>query len=87
MKEVEGICRDFLWSGAEGGSRKASIAWSTVFLPYEYDGLGIKDFVMWNRASVLKQFWAIDKAKERLWLKWIRAYYTKGVQFLLLKFL
>lgn len=41
-------------------------------------GFNFKYFVIWNTTAVMKQLWVIDKVKNRLWLKWMHAYYTKG---------
>lgn len=31
-----------------------------------------------NKALALKQFWALCKESETLWLKWMHTYYLKG---------
>ncbi|XP_021742358.1 uncharacterized protein LOC110708530 [Chenopodium quinoa] len=34
--------------------------------------------LIWNKAAVCKLLWAISCKKDKLWVKWIDAYYTKG---------
>lgn len=53
----------------------APVAWHKVCLPHKFGWVGVRNFAVWNQAAVLKQLWAIDQAKDRLWLKWIYAYY------------
>ena len=33
MKTIEDVCRSFIWTGKEGISRKASVAWDKMVLP------------------------------------------------------
>lgn len=40
--------------------------------------LNIKDFGLWNVAALMKQLWAIMFKKERLWIRWVHAYYIKA---------
>lgn len=87
IREVEAVCRNFLWTGLERLSKKPLVAWEVVCAPYKTGGLNIKNFVQWNRFVVLKQLWAIDQEKEMLWLKWIHSYYTKGESALTTKIL
>lgn len=54
IRELEAICRKFLWSGSNEG-RRAPIAWSTVCSPKCIGGFRIKDFISWNKVGVLKQ--------------------------------
>lgn len=70
VKEVEVICRRFLWSGADLHSSKASIAWDTVCQPLKFGGINLKHFTTWNHATILKQLWDLTHKKDRLWLKW-----------------
>lgn len=78
MKKVEGLYRNFVWSGADVSLKKPAIAWSEVCKETQCGGLGIKAFVPWNQALIVKQLWAIAHDKERLWVRWIHAYYIRG---------
>uniref|UniRef100_A0A803NKK3 Reverse transcriptase domain-containing protein n=1 Tax=Cannabis sativa TaxID=3483 RepID=A0A803NKK3_CANSA len=58
-KEVEKICRGFLW-GWNGNRSKIHLAsWEKVCLPKAYGGLGFKDGTSWNHAILAKYIWAI----------------------------
>lgn len=78
IKEIEGVCRRFMWSRAAATSNRAPVAWEDVCLPKRFGGLNLKNFSIWNRATVMKQLWHITQGKERLWIQWIDAYYIKG---------
>lgn len=32
---------------------------------------------MWNKAAIAKHFWALANKQDRLWIRWIHAYYVK----------
>lgn len=55
IKEVEGVCRDFLWTGLAQSKKKPLVAWETVCSPFKQGCLNVKNFVVWNRCAVLKQ--------------------------------
>ncbi|XP_056688114.1 uncharacterized protein [Spinacia oleracea] len=54
MKEIQRICRCFLWAGSEGGSRKGLVAWEHLCLPKSCGGWNLKDLTIWNKASITK---------------------------------
>lgn len=37
----------------------------------------MKIFEVWNNAAIGKQLWALSFKNERLWVRWVNAYYTK----------
>ncbi|XP_062108509.1 uncharacterized protein LOC133819318 [Humulus lupulus] len=81
IKEVEKICRGFLW-GASGSRRKLHMAsWHQVCLPKAYGGLRFRDGTNWNRAILAKYIWAVLEKQDLLWVKWIKDIYLKGVNF------
>ncbi|XP_062099754.1 uncharacterized protein LOC133805589 [Humulus lupulus] len=80
-KEVEKICRGFLW-GTNGTRSKVHVAsWDKVCLPKPYGGLGFKNGVNWNCAILAKFIWAISDKSDLLWVKWINTIYLKGTHF------
>ncbi|XP_060974221.1 uncharacterized protein LOC115695445 [Cannabis sativa] len=81
IKEVERLCRDFLW-GIKGEICKINLAsWDKVCLPKAYGGLGFKSGPNWNRSILGKFIWAIMDKHDILWVKWINNIYMKGVEF------
>lgn len=83
-KEIQGICRIFLWTGQDSYSRKAPIAWESLCLPKSCGGLNIKNLVIWNKAAVAKHFWAVCQKQDRLWIKWLHEFYIKQQNILLM---
>ncbi|XP_062089172.1 uncharacterized protein LOC133795731 [Humulus lupulus] len=80
-KEVEKMCRGFLW-GVNGNRSKIHIAsWDKVCLPKSYGGLGFKNGIKWNQANLAKFIWAITEKSDLLWVKWINSIYLKDVSF------
>ncbi|XP_019228711.1 PREDICTED: uncharacterized protein LOC109209820 [Nicotiana attenuata] len=78
IQQVEAICRKFLWTGETSSSRKALVAWNKLCKPKTKGGLNITDLNTWNRAALLKHLWNLVKKKDKLWIKWVHAYYLKG---------
>ncbi|KAM6569785.1 hypothetical protein CsatB_017770 [Cannabis sativa] len=80
-KEVEKICRGFLW-GWNGNRSKIHLAsWEKVCLPKSYGGLGFKDGIRWNHAILAKYVWAINSKRDLLWVKWVNSIYLKNKSF------
>ncbi|XP_062103917.1 uncharacterized protein LOC133815045 [Humulus lupulus] len=81
IKEVEKLCRQFLW-GASGTYSKLHLAsWQQVCLPKAFGGLGLRDSASWNRALLAKYIWAVTTKHDTLWVKWIQHVYLKGADF------
>ncbi|XP_019258106.1 PREDICTED: uncharacterized protein LOC109236386 [Nicotiana attenuata] len=78
IQQVEAICRKFLWTGDTNSSKKALVAWDKLCRPKTKGGLNVTDLNTWNRAALLKHLWNIGKKKDKLWIKWVHAYYIKG---------
>ncbi|XP_056688055.1 uncharacterized protein [Spinacia oleracea] len=81
MKEIQHLCRCFLWTGSDLGSKKAPVAWDDMCLPKSCGGWNLKNLVTWNKAAVLKHCWALSIKQDRLWVKWIHSYYVKHHDF------
>ncbi|XP_056685808.1 uncharacterized protein [Spinacia oleracea] len=81
MKEIQSICRCFLWTGSDIGSKKAPVSWDHMCLPKSCGGWNLKDLTIWNNAVVLKHSWALSMKQDRLWVKWIHTYYVKQLDF------
>ncbi|XP_075096380.1 uncharacterized protein LOC142174479 [Nicotiana tabacum] len=80
IKLVEGICRSYVWSGANEITKKALIAWDRVCLPKVGGGLNIVNLKLWNKAAIAKTCWDLAYKQGKLWIRWIHTYYIKNQQ-------
>ncbi|XP_060178152.1 uncharacterized protein LOC132608097 [Lycium barbarum] len=77
VKEVDRLCRDYLW-GSKSEKRKIPlVSWETVCFPKKLGGLNVKGCGTWNVASVGKLLWQLALNKESLWMKWVHGIYIK----------
>ncbi|XP_062088542.1 uncharacterized protein LOC133795108 [Humulus lupulus] len=80
-KEIEKLCRGFLW-GLNGNRSRIHVAsWEKVCLPKSFGDLGFKEGSKWNQAILAKYVWAITEKRDLLWVKWVITVYLKGVPF------
>ncbi|XP_010315566.2 uncharacterized protein [Solanum lycopersicum] len=78
IKLIEGLCRSYLWAGVGYVTKKALIAWDKVCSPKYEGGLGLINLKTWNRSAIAKLCWDLANKEDKLWIKWIHAYYIKG---------
>ncbi|XP_058723307.1 uncharacterized protein LOC131595077 [Vicia villosa] len=78
IHRVEALCKNFLWSGKATGKR-ALVAWDKVCDPHNAGGLNITALDCWNKATFAKLLWNLHKKEDKLWIRWLDAYYMKGV--------
>ena len=77
IKQIEAICRRFLWSGHESGDKMALVAWDLICKPRKQGGLDFKRLHNWNLATIAKYVWWICEKKDNLWVKWVHSIYIK----------
>lgn len=82
LKNIEAICRSFLWSNGEEITRRSPVAWDDVCAPKKSGGLQIISLVDWNKACLLKLLWNLCGKADNLWMKWIHSYYIPVDQIL-----
>ncbi|KAF8087894.1 hypothetical protein N665_0564s0029 [Sinapis alba] len=70
IKTIETLCSRFLWSGNIDKRGIAKIAWSTVCLPKQEGGLGLRNFSIWNQVLCLKFIWILLSKTPSLWAEW-----------------
>ncbi|XP_070016028.1 uncharacterized protein [Nicotiana sylvestris] len=78
LKTIDAYCRSYVWSGCNTISKKALVSWERVFAPKSVGGLGLANLQKWNKAAIAKSFWDLAQKQDKLWIKWIHAYYIKG---------
>ena len=70
IKLIESLCSKFLWAGSIDKRAIAKIAWTTVCLPKEEGGLGLRSFITWNHVLCLKFIWILLSKSPSLWADW-----------------
>ncbi|XP_074288534.1 uncharacterized protein LOC141613690 [Silene latifolia] len=77
ISKIESVCRKYLWHGSDHKESPALVSWDQICQPKKQGGLGLRDFHVWNLATVGKYaLWVANKANH-LWLRWVHAVYFK----------
>ncbi|KAL9680175.1 hypothetical protein QQ045_018053 [Rhodiola kirilowii] len=79
LKAVNSICARFLWNGKVAGRGCHLFSWKTVCQDKKEGGLGIRNLELMNDDMMLNQLWELSKEAQSLWIKWVHAYWTKGM--------
>ncbi|XP_062073580.1 uncharacterized protein LOC133777843 [Humulus lupulus] len=77
LRDIEAICRAFLWKGMADSQGPSLVAWNNICLPKAARGLGFRKISEWNIASLGKYVWAIASKNDNMWVKWIHSIYLK----------
>ncbi|XP_062102336.1 uncharacterized protein LOC133812574 [Humulus lupulus] len=75
LRDVEAICRAFIWKGLADSNGPGLVAWHHVCFPKKAGGLGFRKVLDWNMAAMGKYVWAIATKKDNLFVKWINSVY------------
>ncbi|CAA7013109.1 unnamed protein product [Microthlaspi erraticum] len=81
LKDIEKLCNKFLWAGDLSKKTSAKISWKGLCLPKPEGGLGLRNFVVWNRALNLKLVWLLFTSTDSLWVAWMREHRLKRQNF------
>ncbi|XP_057418408.1 uncharacterized protein LOC130712598 [Lotus japonicus] len=68
-KEVEKLCRNFIWGSTVEKRKCHLISWETICSPKDCGGLGFRDLHSINRAYMTKLAWIVKKEPNCLWAK------------------
>ncbi|XP_075076894.1 uncharacterized protein LOC142163500 [Nicotiana tabacum] len=77
IKLVNGICKNYLWTGSHENTHRAPITWETLCKSKAAGGLNIINYERWNKVALTKLLWAIMAKKDKLWIRWIHCHYMK----------
>ncbi|XP_024004020.1 uncharacterized protein LOC112081493 [Eutrema salsugineum] len=77
LKVIEKLCNRFLWSGVLENKAMVKVGWKQVCLPKKEGGLGLRDFLSWNKVLNLRLVWLIFTNSDSLWVTWIREHRLK----------
>ena len=70
IKNIEAMCSRFLWSGSLDKKAIAKMSWTTVCLPKEEGGLGLRSLLVWNQVLCLRFIWRLLSKTQSLWVDW-----------------
>uniref|UniRef100_A0A803PWX2 Reverse transcriptase domain-containing protein n=1 Tax=Cannabis sativa TaxID=3483 RepID=A0A803PWX2_CANSA len=77
LKDIEAICRSYLWKGTQMMMGPGLVAWEHVCAPKNTGGLGLRDIQKWNTAAMTRYVWDIASKKDCLFVRWIHNVYLK----------
>lgn len=67
IKEIDEICRAYLWGSFEDKNKIKLLVWDKDCVPKKSGALNIKGDKFWNVASVGKVLWQLIVRKDVLW--------------------
>ena len=54
IKQINAICKAFLWHGDSYSANPRNVKWAEVFRPKSEERLGIRNLGIWNEAAIGK---------------------------------
>lgn len=75
LKEVNSVCRCFLWSGTHNDTKPGAVAWKQLYRYKKAGGLGFRDSWTWNIVALSKLAWGVAQKQDNLWVKWVHGIY------------
>lgn len=70
IKKIESLCSRFLLSGATDRRANVKVSWSTMCLPKDEGGIGLRNFKLWNITLLLHLAWLLFSGSSSLWVAW-----------------
>lgn len=77
-KQIDALCRSYLWTGQIDKSPMALLSWENVCVPKTKGGISIKQIFVWNKDACAKLLWKILVNPCCLWTKWASTVYLRG---------
>lgn len=81
IKKMESLCSRFLWTNNIESLRGAKVFWSTLCLPKDEGGLGLRRFSVWNKALCLLFIWRFLSNNDSLWVAWQKILHLRTKSF------
>jgi hypothetical protein len=64
---LDKIQKDFLWGGIGDEAKFCLVNWNKICTPLHVGGLGVHNFIQFNRALMGKWLWRYGREREALW--------------------
>ncbi|XP_074298718.1 uncharacterized protein LOC141629644 [Silene latifolia] len=68
VKNIQKICKKFLWGIDEGHKRHVFKSWNDICLPRQEGGLGIKEVLSWNKCQMLSWIKKLELDTPTVWM-------------------
>jgi hypothetical protein len=65
--QLDKLQRDFLWGGIGDEAKFHLVNWYMICTPLKSGGLGVYNFIQFNRALMGKWLWRCGREREALW--------------------
>lgn len=75
---IQSLLTRFLWKGNINHKGGSKVAWSTICLPREERGLGLKNMIDWNKAQIMHHLIQVISNSDTLWATWVRRLVIKN---------
>ncbi|XP_060972343.1 uncharacterized protein LOC115710535 [Cannabis sativa] len=80
-KEIDKLCRNFLWGSSLNQRKLHFSSWEKICLPKNHGGIGVRESQKWNVAMMARYIWALSTKQDSLWIRWVDAVYMKGEEY------
>ncbi|XP_019168955.1 PREDICTED: uncharacterized protein LOC109164864 [Ipomoea nil] len=81
-KDIDRICRNFLWGHAEDTRKIHTVNWATICKSKEMGGLGLRLAKDFNLAFMMQLAWQMTNCADKIWVQALREKYVKSQDFL-----
>ncbi|XP_074264074.1 uncharacterized protein LOC141586672 [Silene latifolia] len=71
IDRIEGICRNYLWSGSDQYLKTLDVSWEKICNEKRYGGLNIVNARLWNQAVIGKYTWWLAAKSDHMWIRWV----------------
>ncbi|CAG7885445.1 unnamed protein product, partial [Brassica rapa] len=72
IKLINSLCGAYLWKGTVERHHSARVAWDQITHAKDKGGLGVRDFLSWNKAASIKLIWMLFFSSESIWVAWFK---------------
>ncbi|PKI72044.1 hypothetical protein CRG98_007590 [Punica granatum] len=74
-KEIQRLCRDFVWGHSTNQRKLHLVKWATIVKPTKCDGMGLWDLPLFNTTILTKRGWGFLTRRSALWVQVLRGKY------------
>lgn len=79
IEEVHRLQRAFIWGDTSTCRKVHKVSWSSMNLPKEAGGLGLRNLYIMNEACLMKYGWTLRRGVDTLWSQVLVGKYGRGM--------